>query len=209
MGAHELSAMLWHERELLELLVFKLEEEQLLLTAGKSRWLQHATREVEQVLERLRDAGLAPASLELEMPEAMLAQHPQVKEQLGELRALGIRLTIDNFGTGNTSFKDFKDFGVDTVKIDKVFVQHLPHRREDSAIASAIINLAHDLGITVVAGGVETAEQLAYLKARDCTSAQGFIFSPPVSAEKYEELLLDESWPHIGRFGPPPSVKLH
>jgi flagellar biosynthesis/type III secretory pathway chaperone len=59
MGAHELSAMLWHERELLELLVFKLEEEQLLLTAGKSRWLQHATREVEQVLERLRDAGLA------------------------------------------------------------------------------------------------------------------------------------------------------
>jgi flagellar biosynthesis/type III secretory pathway chaperone len=59
MGAHELSAMLWHERELLELLVFKLEEEQLLLTAGKSRWLQHATREVEQVLDRLRDAGLA------------------------------------------------------------------------------------------------------------------------------------------------------
>jgi hypothetical protein len=59
MGAHELSAMLWRERELLELLVFKLEEEQLLLTAGKSRWLQHATREVEQVLERVREAGLA------------------------------------------------------------------------------------------------------------------------------------------------------
>ncbi|NKX53601.1 flagellar protein FlgN [Arthrobacter mobilis] len=61
MGAHELSAMLWRERELLELLVFKLEEEQLLLTAGKSRWLQHATREVEQVLERVRGAGLARA----------------------------------------------------------------------------------------------------------------------------------------------------
>lgn len=59
MGAHELSAMLWRERELLELLVFKLEEEQLLLTAGKARWLQHATREVEQVLERVREAGLA------------------------------------------------------------------------------------------------------------------------------------------------------
>ncbi|NJC21206.1 transposase [Arthrobacter pigmenti] len=59
MGAHELSALLWQERELLELLVFKLEEEQLLLTAGRTRWLQHATREVEQVLERLRSAGLA------------------------------------------------------------------------------------------------------------------------------------------------------
>ncbi|HEY4541129.1 MAG TPA: PAS domain S-box protein [Noviherbaspirillum sp.] len=147
----------------------------------------------------LRDAGLTPGSLELELPEAMLAQHPQIKEQLAELRSLGIRLTIDNFGTGNTAFKDFKDFEVDVLKIDKAFVQHLPHRREDSAIATAIINLAHDLGITVVAGGVETAEQLAYLKARDCTEAQGFIFSPPVSAQKFEELMTKEAWNQVGR----------
>jgi diguanylate cyclase (GGDEF)-like protein/PAS domain S-box-containing protein len=147
----------------------------------------------------LRDAGLAPSSLELEVPESMLTAHPEIKEQLAELRMLGIRLTIDNFGTGNTSFKDFKDFGIDVLKIDKAFVQHLPYRREDSAIASAIITLAHDLGINVVAGGVETAEQLAYLKARDCTGAQGFIFSPPVSARRFEELLLKHSWSRMNR----------
>ncbi len=147
----------------------------------------------------LKDSGLAPASLELEVPESMLAQHPEIKEQLSELRALGIRLTIDNFGTGATALMDFKDFEIDVLKIDKAFVQHLPHRREDSAIASAIISLAHNLGIAVVAGGVETAEQLAYLKARDCTGAQGFIFSPPVPAQKFEELMLNGTWSRINR----------
>jgi len=147
----------------------------------------------------LKDAGITPASLELEVPESMLAQHPEIKEQLSDLRALGIRLTIDNFGTGATALMDFKDFEVDVLKIDKAFVQHLPHRREDSAITSAIINLAHNLGVMVVAGGVETAEQLAYLKARDCTSAQGFIFSPPVPAEKFEELMLNGRWSRINR----------
>lgn len=147
----------------------------------------------------LRDAGLQPGSLELEVPEAMLAQHPEIKEQLSDLRAQGIRLTIDNFGTGATALMDLKDFGVDVLKIDKAFVQHLPHRREDAAITSAIISLAHNLGIDVVAGGVETAEQLAYLKARDCTSAQGFIFSPPLPAAKFEELVHDGGWSRLNR----------
>ncbi|HJV87939.1 MAG TPA: PAS domain S-box protein [Noviherbaspirillum sp.] len=147
----------------------------------------------------LRDAGLAPCDLELEVPEAMLGQHPEIKAVLAELRALGIRLVIDNFGTGATPLTDFKEFGVDALKIDKTFVQHLPHRREDSAITSAIISLAHNLGIAVAAGGVETAEQLAYLKARDCTSAQGFIFSPPVPAQKFEEMILDGSLSRINR----------
>jgi diguanylate cyclase (GGDEF)-like protein/PAS domain S-box-containing protein len=150
----------------------------------------------------LADAGLTADSLELEVPEAMLAQHPEIKEQLSELRALGIRLTIDNFGTGATALSDFKDFEIDVLKIDKAFVQHLPHRREDSAITSTIISLAHNLGISVVAGGVETAEQLAYLRARDCTTAQGFIFSPPVPAQKFEELILTGGWSRINR--PPP-----
>ena len=154
---------------------------------------------VGQIPAILQDAGLSPNSLELELPESLLTQHPQIKEQLAELRSVGIRLTIDNFGTGNTALKDFKDFSVDALKIDKAFVQHLPHRREDSAITSAIISLAHDLGIAVVAGGVETAEQLAYLKARDCTGAQGFIFSPPVSVQKFEELILNDSWSRVNR----------
>ncbi|WP_052452102.1 sensor domain-containing protein [Noviherbaspirillum autotrophicum] len=147
------------------------------------------------------DAGVAYSSLELEVPEALLAQHPEIKAQLTELRALGMRVTIDNFGTGATALVDLKDFQIDALKIDKAFVQHLPHRREDSAIASAIISLAHNLGIKVGAGGVETAEQLAYLKARDCTSAQGFIFSPPLPADKIEELMLTGSWSRINRWG--------
>ncbi|WP_158597943.1 EAL and GGDEF domain-containing protein [Noviherbaspirillum saxi] len=147
----------------------------------------------------LEDEGMMPSSLELEVPEAMLAKHPEIKEQLSNLRALGIRLTIDNFGTGATALIDFKDFGIDALKIDKAFVQHIPHRREDSAITSAIISLAHNLGIRVVAGGVETAEQLAYLKARDCTGAQGFIFSPPVPAHEFEELMLNGSWSRVNR----------
>ncbi len=147
----------------------------------------------------LSNAGLAPFDLELEVTEAMLGRHPEIKAALAGLRQSGIRLAIDNFGTGATALTDFKDFCVDALKIDKTFVQHLPHRREDSAIASAIISLAHNLGIAVAAGGVETAEQLAYLKARECTSAQGFIFSPPVPAQKFEEMILDGSLSRINR----------
>jgi diguanylate cyclase (GGDEF)-like protein/PAS domain S-box-containing protein len=147
----------------------------------------------------LRDSGLAPDSLQLEVPESMLARHPAIKERLSGLREQGIRLTIDNFGTGATALIDFKEFAVDAVKIDKAFVQHLPHRRADSAIASAIISLAHNLGIAVIAGGVETAEQLAYLKARECNGAQGFIFSPPVPAHEFEQLMLSGQWSRINR----------
>ena len=159
-------------------------------------------RFVAQLPAILEDAGIATNSLELEVPEAMLAERPEIKEQLSQLRRLGIRVSIDNFGTGATALTDFKDFAVDVLKIDKTFVQHLPHRREDSAITSAIISLAHNLGVSVVAGGVETAEQLAYLKARDCTSAQGFIFSPPLPAMRFEEMMLKGGWSRINRVPP-------
>lgn len=167
---------------------------------------------VQQIPRILDDIGLAPASLELEVPEAMLAQHPEIRERLAALRTKGIRLTIDNFGTGATALIDLKNIGIDMLKIDRAFVQHLPHRREDSAITSAIINLAHNLGVGVVAGGVETAEQLAYLKARDCTSAQGFIFSPPIPAEKFQSLMLSGQWSRINsiaQFDGEGALKLH
>ncbi|HEV2610536.1 MAG TPA: PAS domain S-box protein [Noviherbaspirillum sp.] len=158
---------------------------------------------VKMIRPILEETGLASNSLEIEIAESMLTKHPDIKRQLTELRALGVRITIDNYGTGSNALIDLKEFEVDGLKIDKAFVQHLPHRRKDSAITSAIINLAHNLGIGVSAGGVETAEQLAYLKARDCTSAQGFIFSPPVPAEKFEEIMLSGHWSRINR---PPSL---
>lgn len=145
----------------------------------------------------LADAGVAPSILELEVPESMLARQPEIKPQLAALRALGIRLTIDNFGTGATALRDFQDFTIDAFKIDKAFIEHLPHRREDAAIASAIVSLAHNLGVRAVAAGVETAEQLAYLRARECDGAQGFIFSPPVPAERLEKLMLTGHWSRI------------
>jgi EAL domain-containing protein (putative c-di-GMP-specific phosphodiesterase class I) len=159
-------------------------------------------RFVAMIPSILQDIGLAPAFLEIEVSESMLARRPDIKEQLSALRALGMRITIDNFGTGNTALAELKRFEVDALKIDRAFIQHLPNRRQDSAIASAIISLAHNLGVGVVAGGVETAEQLAFLKSKDCTSAQGFIFSPPVPAEKCEELMLSGSWSRINNSGP-------
>jgi EAL domain-containing protein (putative c-di-GMP-specific phosphodiesterase class I) len=147
----------------------------------------------------LEETGLAADCLELELSESMLAQHPGIKRQLHELRLLGVRVTIDNFGTGTIPLMDLKDLEIDALKIDKQFIQHLPHRREDSAITSAIITLAHDLGIGVAAGGVETAEQLAYLKARDCMNVQGFIFSPPIPAEQFEQLMMSGHWSRINR----------
>jgi diguanylate cyclase (GGDEF)-like protein/PAS domain S-box-containing protein len=147
----------------------------------------------------LLETGFAADCLELEFSESMLAQHPEVKQHLHALRQLGVRITVDNFGTGTIPLIDLKDLEIDVLKIDKQFIQHLPHRREDSAITSAIITLAHDLGIGVAAGGVETAEQLAYLKARDCMNVQGFIFSPPIPAEEFEQLMMSGHWSRINR----------
>lgn len=153
---------------------------------------------VKKVVPILEETGLAAACLELEIAESMLTQ-PESKDQLARLRALGVRITIDNFGTGTTALIDLKEFEVDGLKIDKAFVQHLPYRQKDSAMTSSIIHLAHNLGIDVTAGGVETAEQLAYLKSKECNSAQGFIFSPPVPAEKFEELMFSDHWSRINR----------
>jgi diguanylate cyclase (GGDEF)-like protein/PAS domain S-box-containing protein len=147
----------------------------------------------------LSETGFAADCLELEISESMLARHPEIRDQLHAMRVQGVRITVDNFGTGTIPLIDLKDLEIDVLKIDKEFIQHLPHRREDSAITSAIISLAHDLGIGVAAGGVETAEQLAYLKARDCMNVQGFIFSPPIPAEKFEQLMMSGHWSRINR----------
>ncbi len=151
----------------------------------------------------LEETGLKPSYLELEVSESLFSSYPKIKEQLSALRNEGVHITIDNYGTGTVALIDLKEFEVDGLKIDKAFVQHLPHRRKDAAIASAIISLAHELGIHVGAGGVETAEQLAYLKARNCTSAQGFLFSPPMPAEKFEQLMLSGHWSEVNRMAPP------
>ncbi|MGV3653496.1 MAG: sensor domain-containing protein, partial [Noviherbaspirillum sp.] len=144
---------------------------------------------VKTVAPILEDTGLSPSCLELEIPESMLAR-PEVKDQLAALRHLGVRITIDNYGTGTTALADLKQFEIDGLKIDKSFVKHVPHRYKDSALTASIIDLGRNLGIDVSAGGVETPEQLAYLKSKHCKKVQGFIFSPPIPAEEFQELML-------------------
>lgn len=156
-------------------------------------------RFLEMICSVIQDTGLACSFLEIEVPESVLVD-PGIRGPLAQLRKHGVRIIIDNFGTGPTSWIELKDMEADGLKIDKQLVQHLPHRHKDSAIAVAITQLAHNLGIRVAAGGVETPDQLAYLKTLDYNTAQGFIFSPPVSSEKFEELMLTGHW---SRFNPP------
>ena len=105
------------------------------------------------------------------------------------IRSRGVRLAIDDFGTGYSSMSLMKKLPVDTIKIDRSFVQDLPQDSEDRAIAQAIISMGKALGLTVVAEGVETTDQAAFLRERDCDEMQGFLFSRPVAAEAIPELL--------------------
>jgi EAL domain-containing protein (putative c-di-GMP-specific phosphodiesterase class I) len=119
-------------------------------------------------------------------------------ELLDIIRARGVRLAIDDFGTGYSSMALMKKFPVDTLKIDRSFVQDLPQDSEDRAIAQAIISMGKALGMTVVAEGVETAEQAEFLREHDCDEMQGYLFSEPVPAERIPPLLEANR-----RLGPP------
>jgi len=110
-------------------------------------------------------------------------------ELLEIIRGRGVRLAIDDFGTGYSSMSLMKKFPVDTIKIDRSFVQDLPHDSEDRAIAQAIISMGKALGLTVIAEGVETAEQAAFLREHACDEMQGYLFSKPVPPERIPDLL--------------------
>jgi EAL domain-containing protein (putative c-di-GMP-specific phosphodiesterase class I) len=108
---------------------------------------------------------------------------------LRELREAGVQISIDDFGTGHSSLSYLKRFPIDVVKIDQSFVQGLTVDPNDAAIASTIIVMAHALNLKVIAEGVETAEQLAFLRERDCDEMQGFLFSRPAPAPELDQML--------------------
>nr|WP_255692477.1 bifunctional diguanylate cyclase/phosphodiesterase [Luteimonas sp. XNQY3] len=131
----------------------------------------------------LADAGIPPHLLELELTESVLmANAEQTAEGLQAFRALGVSLAIDDFGTGYSSLAYLKRLPITTIKIDKAFVDGLPHDAEDAAITPTIVAMAHSLGLRVVAEGVETEAQMRFLAERGCDEIQGFWLSPPLDA---------------------------
>ncbi len=138
----------------------------------------------------LAGSGLEARHLELELTEGTVMHNPdEVIATLGELKAMGMALSIDDFGTGYSSLSYLKRFPVDYLKIDKTFVQDIDRGGGDAAITQAVIALGHTLGLRVVAEGVETHDQLAFLRAHACDEMQGFLFSRPLAPRAVTELL--------------------
>jgi len=146
---------------------------------------------LDTVRRALSDTALSPQTLTLELTESLLLDVEAVTITLGRLRGLGVRIAIDDFGTGFSSLGYLKHFPLDALKIDQLFIRNLATDSDDSAIADAIITLAHSLKLQVVAEGVETEQQLAHLRQTSCDTAQGFLFSEPVPADGFEKLLLE------------------
>ncbi len=141
-------------------------------------------------LDMLEETGLAPDLLELELTESLIAQDVEsMTANFDRLKAAGVKLSIDDFGTGYSNLSYLKNFRVDTLKIDQSFVQHMLDRVDDETIVRAVINLAHNLRLKVIAEGVETQEHCRILRAHNCDEIQGYYFSKPVSAQEFEEII--------------------
>ncbi|PJJ21230.1 PAS domain S-box-containing protein/diguanylate cyclase (GGDEF)-like protein [Janthinobacterium sp. 67] len=146
------------------------------------------------VAQALADTGLDAAHLELELTESMVMHDvEQATTIMAKLKALGVQLSIDDFGTGYSSLAYLRHFPIDVLKIDKTFVSDITHSIDDAAIVRAIISLAHSLRLKVIAEGVETEQQLAFLRQHGCDQMQGYLFSRPLAAPAFETLLLEGS----------------
>jgi EAL domain-containing protein (putative c-di-GMP-specific phosphodiesterase class I) len=145
---------------------------------------------VADVAAILADCGLDPSELELEITESVVMDQSEAGiRALKRLRDLGVRLVLDDFGTGYSSLAYLKHLPLDTIKIDRSFVAGI-HEKADRSIVQAVIALAHGLGIGVVAEGIETDRQAGRLRELGCDLGQGYLFSPPVPADKTTDLLL-------------------
>ena len=145
---------------------------------------------VQTVQRALDSTGLTPWSLEIEITESNAAEH---WAQLKKLSDLGIGFSLDAFGSGRSPLEYVKQFPVRTLRIERSFVRALPHDLSDAAIATAVIALAHTLDLRVVAEGVESAEQCAFMREQRCDEAQGFFFSKPLPVAEFTKQCLTES----------------
>jgi diguanylate cyclase (GGDEF)-like protein/PAS domain S-box-containing protein len=149
---------------------------------------------ISRVVGALQGSGMEARYLELEITESLIMQDvDQAVKTMEELQRLGVQLSIDDFGTGYSSLNALKTFPVVRLKIDKSFVSNLASSEGDRAVAAAVISLGQKLNLRVIAEGVETAEQVEFLRANNCDEVQGYYFSKPITAEGIADLLRKQA----------------
>ena len=154
---------------------------------------------IETVRQTLKETGLPPGHLELEMTETVLMTHgASTVRMLRDLKRLGVKLSVDDFGTGYSSLSYLKDFPIDALKIDGSFVRGMSDERHGEPIVRAIISMAQSLNLRIVAEGIETSEQLSFLRALRCSEGQGYYFGQPFAADALAGVLA-ASMPCAGR----------
>jgi EAL domain-containing protein (putative c-di-GMP-specific phosphodiesterase class I) len=157
-----------------------------------SMWNLEAQELPDQIDALLHDTGVPPENLELEITETSIMNDPQrVIRTLNKIRDLGVKFAIDDFGTGYSSFAYLTKLPVSCIKIDKSFVQNIEADRDSSVIVKSIIDLGHNLGLKVVAEGVETAEAMELLRSYQCDEIQGYYLCRPITAEMMTKFLQD------------------
>ena len=145
---------------------------------------------VEQIAEALRDSALEARSLVLELTEGIAMENPTaVKTLLMQLRAMGVRISIDDFGTGYSSLAYLRQFPVDALKVDRSFVRGMETHKDTAEIIGTLTTMAQQLGLHVVAEGIENEEQVALLRSLHCESAQGYLFAKPLDVNRAADLL--------------------
>jgi EAL domain-containing protein (putative c-di-GMP-specific phosphodiesterase class I) len=147
-------------------------------------------RLVQIIRAALSDSGLDASYLVLELTESVIMESPtETSRMLNAIKDMGVRISIDDFGTGYSSLSYLKRFPIDELKIDRSFVTGVPGNEDDCAIVTAIIRMGHALGLSVVAEGVESDDQLAFLSNRGCDAYQGFLHSKPAPPDEVADLI--------------------
>lgn len=141
-----------------------------------------------------RETGVDPTCIKLEITESVIMDDRHgITPVLDEIRSMGVQLAMDDFGTGHSSLSCLHSFPIDVLKIDREFIMNMEQRIEYTAVIQAIVTLAHTLGISVVAEGLETAEQVAQLQALECDHAQGYYFAKPMAAAQAGEYIIQQT----------------
>jgi diguanylate cyclase (GGDEF)-like protein/PAS domain S-box-containing protein len=149
---------------------------------------------IEDIRTVLKETGMTPNMLELEITESMMMYNTErMISILTKIKSMGVRLAIDDFGANFSSLTQIKNFPIDTLKIDRSFIRNIPKEAADKTITKAIIDIGKTLSLTVVAEGVETAEQMNYLKEHSCDEMQGYYFSKPIVPEQFADLLRKQN----------------